>query len=126
MASCGVGSGFGTRAVLNAPLRQAATDSAPNRIRIVNSCATRCFGMSPESQCSASGPFHELSGVHSRETFVSGRIMLRLVVIAALCCWSSLWGQNLPSLKRVSVPVPSNLNQYVKDPNALVVLGKAL
>jgi len=52
--------------------------------------------------------------------------MIRLVVIAALCCWSSLWGQNLPSLKRVSVPVPSNLNQYVKDPNALVVLGKAL
>src|ERR1700676_1675912 len=70
MASCGVGSALATRALLNAPLRQAATDSAPNRIRMVRSCAMRCFGMSPESQCSSRGPFHELSGVHSRETFV--------------------------------------------------------
>src|SRR6185369_13650776 len=34
--------------------------------------------------------------------------------------------QGLSSLKRVTPPQPSNLSQYVRDPAALVVLGKAL
>src|SRR3954447_458104 len=34
--------------------------------------------------------------------------------------------QNPGSLKRVSIPQPTNLGRYVKDQAALVVLGKAL
>src|SRR5437016_2767166 len=34
--------------------------------------------------------------------------------------------QNPGSLKRVPIPQPTNLSQYVKDQSALVVLGKAL
>lgn len=38
----------------------------------------------------------------------------------------NLCGQNIGSLKSVSVPKPPNLAKYVRDQNALLVLGKAL
>ncbi len=34
--------------------------------------------------------------------------------------------QAIGSLKKVAIPAPSNLSTYVRDPVALVVLGKAL
>jgi cytochrome c peroxidase len=39
---------------------------------------------------------------------------------------NSAWAQALESLKRVRAPQPSGLEKYVKDAEALVVLGKAL
>jgi cytochrome c peroxidase len=39
---------------------------------------------------------------------------------------TAVWGQRIGSLKNVRVPQPSNFTQYVRDPDALVVLGKAL
>ncbi len=37
-----------------------------------------------------------------------------------------LWAQSGASLKSIAVPKPSDLDRYVRDEKALVVLGKAL
>ncbi len=53
----------------------------------------------------------------------NGSRILRLVVFwsAAAAC-----GQGLGSLKTVGIPAPPDLDHYVRDPQLLVVLGKAL
>src|SRR4051794_23607918 len=38
----------------------------------------------------------------------------------------TLMAQGLGSLKRVTPPQPTNVSQYIRDPSALVLLGKAL
>src|SRR5437764_2675865 len=48
------------------------------------------------------------------------------VLICCLVWCSALWGQNPPSLKRIPVPRPVGLEQYVRDETALIALGKAL
>src|SRR6266516_2234716 len=52
--------------------------------------------------------------------------MGRLGILLCLVCCSSLLGQNPPSLKRVPVPRPVGLAQYVRDETALIALGKTL
>jgi uncharacterized protein (TIGR03437 family) len=49
--------------------------------------------------------------------------VLLLSVLAAL---AQRVPQPIPSLKRVEIPKPANLSTYVRDPNTLVTLGKAL
>src|SRR4051794_29046217 len=45
---------------------------------------------------------------------------------AAILGFGTASAQGLGSLKRVAVPQPSNLSQYVRDQTVLVALGKAL
>ena len=50
-----------------------------------------------------------------------------VVILTAVAMGTSVvWSQRVGSLKNVRVPQPSNLTQYVRDTDALVVLGKAL
>src|SRR5258708_32346065 len=56
-----------------------------------------------------------------------------LFAVAGQIAWGQTGGpppngpnQNPGSLKRGPIPRPTNLTKYVKDQNALVVLGKAL
>src|SRR6476646_8570534 len=49
-----------------------------------------------------------------------------VVFIAVGIAGSAAWGQRAGSLKNVPVPQPTNIAQYVRDPVALVALGKAL
>src|ERR1044071_8298204 len=51
---------------------------------------------------------------------------LMLVLVSVEIFIPAAFGQALGSLKRVTVPQPANLGQYVRDPTALVVLGKSL
>ena len=49
-----------------------------------------------------------------------------LVVLAILPVFAQRAPQSVPSLKTVPIPAPANLSTYVRDREALVVLGKAL
>src|SRR6476661_2593292 len=50
----------------------------------------------------------------------------RVVILTVFVMGAAVtWGQRVGSLKNVRVPQPTNLAQYVRDPGALVVLGKA-
>src|SRR6476646_4294412 len=50
----------------------------------------------------------------------------RVVILTVFVMGTAVtWGQRVGSLKNVRVPQPTNLSQYVRDPGALVVLGKA-
>jgi cytochrome c peroxidase len=51
---------------------------------------------------------------------------LTIGLVAAVVGSGTMLAQGLGSLKRVAVPQPSNASQYVRDQNALKVLGKAL
>lgn len=51
---------------------------------------------------------------------------ISICLFVAMLDSGGVLAQNLGSLKRVSVPQPGNVNQYVRDRIALVVLGKAL
>jgi cytochrome c peroxidase len=51
---------------------------------------------------------------------------IRMGLAAGLLGTIGAMAQGLGSLKRVATPQPSNLSQYVRDQQALVVLGKAL
>ena len=52
--------------------------------------------------------------------------MHRLAGFLFLCAPAAAWGQGFQSLKTVSVPAVPGLDRYVRDPAALLVLGKAL
>src|SRR3954454_5808840 len=52
--------------------------------------------------------------------------MRSLRLIAALLSVGAAVAQGLRSLKRIAVPQPSNVQHYVRDQTALVLLGKAL
>src|SRR5262252_8159580 len=54
------------------------------------------------------------------------RLPICTLLVAAILDSGSAMAQGLGSLKRVAVHQPSNLDQYVRDQAALVVLGKAL
>src|SRR5947209_16839445 len=64
-------------------------------------------------------------------TFTSrlfGRLMpRRCSLLYAFAVFGTLLvpGQNIGSLKRISVPTPPGLDRYVRDQNALIALGKA-
>jgi len=47
-------------------------------------------------------------------------------LIVAILSVGTLAAQGLGSLKRIAAPQPSNLSQYVRDQQALILLGKAL
>src|SRR6185369_6130029 len=54
------------------------------------------------------------------------RFRLFLRFVAATLISGAAMAQGLGSLKRVAIPQPSNLSQYVRDQTALKVLGKTL
>jgi cytochrome c peroxidase len=59
-------------------------------------------------------------------SFFRGIRMVRNLICQLLLFSVPSFSQALGSLKTVVVPKPSNLDSYVRDQNALVVLGKAL
>src|SRR6266851_5657756 len=69
------------------------------------------------------------------ETITAARRFVAVLLFAAAgqIAWGQTGGpppngpnQNPGSLKRIPIPRPTNLTKYVKDQNALVILGKAL
>lgn len=55
------------------------------------------------------------------------KVLIPIAALAlALDAYAQRAPQSIPSLKKTAIPAPPNLSTYVRDPAALVVLGKAL